>query len=143
MSVEERILRLENAVATLSEISAQHDERMRELANTSQRLESTTQRLASTTQELASMSQSLIHLAERASERADTQDGWINELGRAQGETDRKRAALVDAQVETEHKMGALIDAQMQTEQALGRLTERVDRLAQTVERHISGGHGG
>ena len=82
------------------------------------------------------MSQTLVHLAERASERADTQDSWINELGRTQAGTDRKIAALVDAQIETDRKMAALADAQRQSEQAL-------TRLAQAMERHTSDGHGG
>ena len=97
MSVDERILRLENALATLAELSARHDERVRELgrmhrehANTTQQLAGTAERLAGTTQELARASQTLTHLAERASERADTQDGWVNEPGREQAEVDRK-----------------------------------------------------
>jgi chromosome segregation ATPase len=59
---EERNLRLENAMATLAEISAQHDERLAAIERSNQRLEQTTQRLEQGFQ-------SLIELAANQHER--------------------------------------------------------------------------
>src|SRR5215218_5756541 len=49
---EDRILRLENAMATLAEISAQHDERLAAIERSNQRLEQTVQSLEQTVQSL-------------------------------------------------------------------------------------------
>ncbi|MFL6334612.1 MAG: hypothetical protein ACJ754_14965 [Pyrinomonadaceae bacterium] len=56
---EESILRLENAMATLAEISAQHNERLAAIEHSNQRLEQTTQRLEQTTQRLEQTTQRL------------------------------------------------------------------------------------
>lgn len=82
------------------------------------------------------------------SERADTHDGWINELGTAQAETERKLAALVDAQIHSEDKLARLeaamtriaeaqarvSEAQERTEANLASLAERVERIASLIE---------
>lgn len=46
---EDRILRLENAMATLAEISAQHNERLAAIERSNQRLEQTVQALGELT----------------------------------------------------------------------------------------------
>lgn len=66
------------------------------------------------------------------SERMDTHDSWINELGRAQAETERKMAALIDAQIHTEDKLGRL-------EAAVTQLVGKVDQLADVVKRLAEG----
>lgn len=66
---EDRNLRLENAMATLAEISAQHDERLAAIERTNQRLEQTTQRLEQTTQRLEQGFQTLNELAANQHER--------------------------------------------------------------------------
>ena len=128
---EDRILRLENAMATLAEISAQHnerlaahEERLAAIERTNQRLEQTAQSLGQTAQSLEQTVQSLKELT------ADTQrrvtrleesyvtvvellrshhDG-ITEMRTAQANTDAKIAALADAQIHSERKLNELID---------------------------------
>ena len=73
----------------------------------------------------------LVRLTESASERMDTQEGWINDLGRAQAETNEKLAALVDAQIRTEDALRRLAESQVETNRAVAALTGRVDALAQ------------
>ena len=111
----------------------------------------------------------LTRLLESASERADTHESWINQLGTAQAETETKLAALVDAQIRTDDKIAllaaaqtrsddkitALASAQMQTEAALqqliaqqartdaqlAQLIARVDKLTDALERHAGDAH--
>jgi chromosome segregation ATPase len=96
----------------------------------------------------------LTHLLESASERADTHDGWINQLGKAQAElshaqaeTETKIAALVDAQVRTEDVVARLgravtqlVESQTRTDAQIAQLTGRVDKLTDTLERYFSSG---
>jgi hypothetical protein len=115
MTTEERVLRLENAFATLSEMVAQeasrtdavlqlvreHDERMKaEAARTD----------------------TLLQLVRDHDERLVEQTGWINSLGSG---------------------MAELTAAQQRTEETVNRLAERVDKLAETVERYVSEGRDG
>ncbi len=117
MTTEERVLRIENAFATLSELVAQSHE----LAAQAQRLAAESQALAAQSQELASRVSErttnlersieiLTELARNASERADTHDAWINQLGRAQAESEQKIAALADAQIRTEDALKKLFE---------------------------------
>lgn len=62
---EDRILRLENAMATLAEISAQHNERLAAIELSNQRLEQTNQRLEQTTQRLEQTTQRLEQTTQR------------------------------------------------------------------------------
>ena len=66
---EESILRLENAMATLAEISAQHNERLAAIERSGQRLEQTSQRLEQTGQRLERGFQTLTELAANQDER--------------------------------------------------------------------------
>lgn len=96
MSVEDRVLRLENAFATLSELAARSQSR---------------------TDTLVQLTDTLVQLAVSASERADTHESWINELGEAQAK---------------------LAKAQERTEAALAETNERLNSLINVVERFIS-----
>jgi septal ring factor EnvC (AmiA/AmiB activator) len=72
-----------------------------------------------------------------------------------QSNADARIAALADAQIRTgdalkelsaaqsnaDTRIAALADAQIKTEEALAKLTGKLDRLADTVERHIKEGH--
>lgn len=80
MTTEERLLRLENAVTTLSELAAKSDAR---------------------TAELERSFVTLTELAVSASERMDTHTEWINALGAAQ-------AQLTEAQAQTEQALASL-----------------------------------
>ena len=121
---EDRILRLENAMATLAEISAQHDERLAAIERSNQRLEQTAQRLEQTVQSLEQTVQSLKDLTADVQRRVTRleesyvavvellrshHDG-ITELRAAQANTEAKIAALADAQIQSERKLDALID---------------------------------
>ena len=83
----------------------------------------------------------LTRLLESAGERAGTHESWINQLGRAQAETETKLAALVDAQIRSDDKIAALADAQIKTESALRQLIARVDKLTDALERHAADEH--
>ena len=72
----------------------------------------------------------LTRLAESASERADQQEAWLNDLGRAQAETTENLAALVNAQIRTEDAMRRLAESQAETNRAVSALAARVDALS-------------
>lgn len=110
MATEERILRLENAFATLSELAARSEARIDEV----------------------------VTLVRSMDERMDDHLSWINQLGEAQVNADAKIATLVDAQIKTEEslfklteaqansdtKIAALTDAQLRTEEVMRNLEE-------------------
>jgi transcription elongation GreA/GreB family factor len=100
MTTEERVLKLENAFATLSELVAQEKTR----------------------------TDVLLQLVRDHDERMNQQLTWINHLGAESANADARIAQLADAQI--------------RTEEAITRLTERVDRLAVTVERLVEGRNG-
>lgn len=54
--------------------------------------------------------QILVRLAEGASERMDTQQGWINQLGEAQVNLAGRMSELADAQAHTDKRLDGLID---------------------------------
>jgi len=87
MTVEERVLRLENAFATLEELAARSDGR---------------------TSDLEKHFKMLTQLIVSASERADTHEAWINRLGEAQANASAQIAALADAQIRTEEALTTL-----------------------------------
>jgi peptidoglycan hydrolase CwlO-like protein len=124
MSDDERNLRLENALATLAELSANHERRV------------------------ARLEESFVTLVELTRSHNDGMDelrAAQAELSVAQAESEQKLAALVDAQIrgeeamkelrsaqaETDRKIAALADAHIHTEDALARLTERVNDILQ------------
>lgn len=78
--------------------------------------------------------QLLIRLTQGHSGQLDTQRGWINQLGEAQAESERKISALADAQIHTEDALARLAEAQTHTDQ-------RLDALIDIV-RGMQGGQG-
>ncbi|MGB8510932.1 MAG: hypothetical protein WCD76_21340 [Pyrinomonadaceae bacterium] len=106
MTTEERVLRLENAFASLSEIAAKVDLR----------------------------TDAVVGMLQNHEERFDDHTDWINQLGAAQAETERKIAALVDAQIRTEDALARLADAQAHTDAIVGVLVAKVDALTDLVK---------
>jgi chromosome segregation ATPase len=121
MTTEERVLRIENAFATLSELVAQSHESAAQSRARTDALTDLLTRTETRTADLENSFQLLTELARNASERADTHDAWINQLGAGQAE-------LRAAQAESEHKIAALADAQIRTTDALKKLFERDER---------------
>jgi multidrug resistance efflux pump len=121
MSDDGRILRLENALTTLLELSANQERRVSRL-------------------EEAFVT--LIELTRNHHEGMDELRAAQTELSAAQAETEHKLVALVDAQIrdeetvkelraETDRKFAALVDAQIRTEEVLARLGTRVSEIEQ------------
>jgi hypothetical protein len=54
--------------------------------------------------------QILVQLAQSGSERMDTQQGWINQLGEAQVNLAGRMSELAEAQTHTDQRLDALID---------------------------------
>ncbi len=114
MSVEERVLRLENAFATLSELVAASESR-------------------------TNMMVTLLH---RMDERMDQQLTWINRLGSAQANTEGKLAALIDAQIRTEQTLTTLTERMTGLVGAQERTDRRVDALIDIVGERPGGPQG-
>jgi hypothetical protein len=72
---------------------------------------------------LESSFNALVELARHADERADGHQAWINTLGEAQVESERRISALVDAQIRTEEKA-------QRTDEALRQLADAQRQLA-------------
>ncbi|HEX8181515.1 MAG TPA: hypothetical protein VF525_18385 [Pyrinomonadaceae bacterium] len=127
MSTDDRILRLENAMATLAELSANQEGRIARLEESTLRLEESTMRMqesmARMHESMMSMQGSVTHL----------QESFVTlvELVRSQ---DERQDELRAAQAESERKIAALADAHIRTEDALARLTVKVDNLATKVD---------
>jgi uncharacterized phage infection (PIP) family protein YhgE len=131
MSVEDRVLRLENAFATLSELAARSESR---------------------TDNLAQLTETLVQLAVSASERADTHESWINTLGARTEEHESwinslnaraeefaaAQVELTKAQAELSKSQDELSKAQARTEAVVAETNERLNHLTEVVERYIS-----
>jgi DNA repair exonuclease SbcCD ATPase subunit len=143
MATEERLIRLENAFATLAELASNQHER----ANT---LEQSLAELASEHHEriftLEQSFQMLVQLAQSADERMDQHLAWINQLGEAQANTESKLAALTDAQIRTDEALSRLADSQARLADSQARLAEsqvhtdqRLDALIDIVREWRNG----
>lgn len=122
MSVEERLLRLENAFATLAELQADQHRRVKGL------------------EESFVLLTTLVR----------SQNEGMDEVRAAAADADARIAALADAHIRTEDALARLterMDGLAERVDRLGehvnQLTERVDRIAAVVERHVGDGHGG
>jgi len=139
---EDRIVRLESAMATLAEVSAQHNERLAAIEQTAQGLERTVERLDRTVERLERTTQTL-------SELAANHHQLIANLQRRVTGLEESQAMLVEmlhshhdgltelrtAQANAGAKIAALADAQIRTEAAMERGNERVQTaLAQLAE---------
>ena len=107
---EDRILRLENAMATLAEISAQHNERLAAIERTNQSLERTVQGLKELTADVQRRVTRLEESYVTAVELLRSHHDGITELRGAQAHADARTAALADAQAHSDRKLDALID---------------------------------
>lgn len=133
MSADERILRLENATATLAELSAKQEQRTERLEEGFRLLTQVAagqQRPVSDQQRrVARLEESYVAAAEmpgRHDHRLDGQDSGLDELRAAQAESERKIAALADAQAETDRKMAALAESQAHSDRRMGALIDIV-----------------
>jgi ABC-type transporter Mla subunit MlaD len=111
MSVEERVLKLEEIVGALAQLAQKTDRR---LVQADDRLDKLTE------------------IAVRFDERLDA-------LVAAQTNSDERMAALADAQIRTEEALTLLAGAQARTEEQLKETNERLNNLIVVVERYITG----
>jgi septal ring factor EnvC (AmiA/AmiB activator) len=107
---EERIVRLENAMATLAEISAQHNERLAAAERTAQTLRELAadhqQLLANMQRRVTGLEETNVTLVELLQRHHD----GITELRAAQANSDAKIAILAESQAYTDRRLDALID---------------------------------
>lgn len=124
MGIEERVLRLENAFTTLGELAARaHEKEIRQDTRLN---------------DLSESNRLLVEMIRRHDER-------IDEVRAAQGESEQKLAALVDAQMRAEDSIGelksaiaALVDAQVRTEVSLSRGMEELRAAQRETEQKIA-----
>ena len=114
MSVEERVLKLEEIVGAMAVLARKSDRR---LSQNDDRLDK------------------LTTLAVRFDERVDA-------LLAAQTNSDERIAALANAQIRTEEALVHLAGAQARAEEQLAETNEKLNNLILVVERFISGRHG-
>ncbi|HEX8472881.1 MAG TPA: hypothetical protein VF666_02520 [Pyrinomonadaceae bacterium] len=81
--------------------------------------------------ELEQTNKILIELARNTSERADTHQSWIDELARAQVNSEAKIAALADAQIRTEDALAQLSASQSRIDMVMTILAEKMSELAE------------
>jgi|ERR1044071_485521 chromosome segregation ATPase len=118
MATEERIVRLENAVATLAELASKHHERVSTLEQSFQML---------------------VQLARSADERLEQQLSWINQLGEAQANTEVKMAALTDAQIKMDEALSRLAESQARLAESQTHSDQRLDALIDIVREWRNG----
>ncbi|OLE51785.1 MAG: hypothetical protein AUG51_21225 [Acidobacteria bacterium 13_1_20CM_3_53_8] len=114
MTVEERVLRLENAFATLAEMVTKEQTR----------------------------TDVLLQLVSDHDERMVTQQDWINQLGHAQAESEAKIAALADSHIRLEEAHTRLEEAHARLEEAQARTEAAITRLTERLDRHFNNGQG-
>ena len=110
MSSDERILRLENAMATLAESGANHEQRIERLEEISRSLHQIIaeqqKALADQQRRVTRLDESFVKLVEVTTRIGE----GMNELRVAQAESERKIAALAEAQAHSDRRLDALID---------------------------------
>jgi chromosome segregation ATPase len=84
---------------------------------------------------------SINRLANRADERHDSVSESIKLLREMIQRHDKRFERTEPKQSNAYMRLAALADAQIKTEEAIAKLTEQLDRLADTIERHIKEGH--
>ena len=107
---EESTLRLENAMARLADISAQHDERLAAIEQTNEILKALA---ADAHQLLANMQRRVPGLEEANAtlvELLGRHHEGITEMRAAQANADAKIALLAESQAHTDRRLDALID---------------------------------
>ncbi|HEY0384658.1 MAG TPA: hypothetical protein VGC64_01540 [Pyrinomonadaceae bacterium] len=119
MSIEERVIQLENAVQILARLAAKAD-RAQDI--TDDRLEKLTQLAVSFDERLDSLA--------AAQENSESK---IAALADAQIRFDERMDSLAAAQENSESRIAALADAQIRTEATLAALAIKVDKLADII----------
>lgn len=143
MSEEERILRLENAFTTLSELAARSQEVDTQHEARLGGLEESNRRIAETNRDLAKSNQLIVEMLRRHDERLD-------EFHAAREETGQKIGALVDAQIRIEeaHSKGMeelraslakLAEAMKHLAESQAHTDRRLDALADIVRKSRNG----
>jgi ABC-type transporter Mla subunit MlaD len=126
MSEEESRLRFEKAMATLAEISAQHDERLAAIERTNEILKALA---ADAHQWLANMQRRATGLEETNSTLVDLlgrQHEGITEMRAAQAHADARIAVLAESQANSDAKIAALAESQTHTDKRLDALIDIV-----------------
>lgn len=140
MSADERILRLENAMATLAEFSAGHEQRITLLEAGLTRLEEGFTRLTEGFRSLTQVSVgqqrrtarleesfvTLVQLTRRHHDGADELRAAQAETERRAAETERRAAETERRAAESERRIAALADAQAHSDRRLDALIDIV-----------------
>ncbi|GAB4471498.1 MAG: hypothetical protein Kow0088_05280 [Anaerolineales bacterium] len=138
---EERLTRLEQAVAELIEAQKRTEQRVEELAEAQKRTEQRVEELAEaqkrSEERLTHLEQTVAELVEaqkrteqRLAELAEIQQRHEERLTRLE----QTVAELVEAQKRTEQRVEELAEAQRKTEEKLQKLTDRVDLISIQVD---------
>ena len=127
MSVDERITQLEQAFATLARMVEREQER--------------TDLLAGLVASEKKRTDTLVQLVRDHDERSENHTNWLNELGHAQAETEKKIAALVDAQIRSEDtvarlagRVDALTEQVAETNATVAVLAAKIDTLVERMD---------
>lgn len=139
MSQDERILRLENAMATLAELAAKQqllsEDQQRQAAEQQRLMAEQQRQIGDQQRRTARLEESFVMLTEMLGRHEDSFD----ELRAAQAETEQKIAALVDAQVRNEEAHDRGME---EVRAALAELADAMQRLAQSqayTDRRLDG----
>ncbi|HEY9284101.1 MAG TPA: hypothetical protein VIP46_11665 [Pyrinomonadaceae bacterium] len=137
MSSDEAMLRLQNALASLAEMGADHEQRISRMEQAyvavvemlrrhDQRVDEFSAMRDETDQKLAALVDAQIKAEDEMSRLRSAQAG----TGQTLAETDQKLAALVDAQIRAEDEMNKVREALAELAQAMVSLTKKVDAIA-------------
>ncbi len=133
MNVEERLARVEQAFVTLTELAVRADERMDSHDRSFNELDT----------KIAALTDAQIKTEAVLAKLAETQERTDVRLAEMQERTDAKLVKLAEAQERTDAALARLAQAQERTDAKLAETDARLNRLADIVERHISGGRDG
>jgi uncharacterized coiled-coil DUF342 family protein len=111
MSTDERLLRLENAFATLAELAGGHNECVSSLEQSFQ---------------------TLVELARSVDGRMSQHLAWINQLGEAQANSEARIAALANAQIRTDESLAKLAEAHAKIVESHTKIVESHTKLAES-----------
>jgi chromosome segregation ATPase len=154
MSVEERVANLEEAFLALRTIAKRADERQDSMSESIKLLTQMIQRHDERFENVeAEQSNADVRIAALADAQIKTEES-LNRIEAQMARTDADvHLATLEAQVartDADVRIAALADAQIKTEESLNRIEaqmartdERLNRLADTIERHITEGHNG
>jgi septal ring factor EnvC (AmiA/AmiB activator) len=148
MSIEDRVVNLEQAFLALNTMAKRADERHETVSESikllTEMIRHHNERFDHTEAEQSNADARIAALADAQISMGDA----LKELSAAQSNADARIAALADAQIKTEEALKELSAAQIRTETALKELSAtqsnadaRIATLADIVERHVKEGH--